>query len=647
MAYKWTYCRLGGTTRVNIKTTEDLKHLNELDKKMWTVTSCPVNGLEIDTQSLKYIDTNSDGSIHVDEVIAVSQWLSRVLTDLTPVLKGSDTLSLNLINQADEEGKKLYDSAQQILKEVGKADAQEISLAEASSSLAAFLKNKLEAALAAIDKDKTMDAPYGDDTDAIEAAWKALDAKVGDYFMRARLSQFAAESTAALDVQVSQIEAISADNLTSRMEQIAAYPLARIEAGVQELPLDAAINPAWAGQWSTVSKAFDTNAKTLTPEAWAAIGAAIKAYRDYQASITVTEADIKLDDETAEIQLVDKLLHLTRDFYQLLRNYVTLSDFYDPSCKAIFQAGTMLIDQRTLELCIRVSDAGAQAAQAPKSSLFLLFCDCISKVKGTSMKIMAAVTAGDVDDLFVGKNAIFYDREGNDYDAKVTAIIENPISVRQAMWTPYKKMAKFIEDQINKFAADKEAGVMNNATATITEKTEAAKAADTTNAAGASEAGKQVGSFDIAKYAGIFAAVGMAVGMIGTALVAVAKGFLGLTWWQMPLVILAIMLVISAPSMFIAWSKLRRRNLAPVLNANGWAINAAARINIPFGATLTQLVHLPAGSKVSGKDPFAEKTPLWRKLLYFVIVLVILAISAHLVAKRLGFDCPLTACCCC
>lgn len=646
MAYKWNYCRLGGTTRVNIKTAEDIKHLNELDKKMWTVTSCPVTGLEIDSQSLKYIDTNADGVIHIDEVVAVSQWLSRVLNDLSPVLEGKDTLALSVLNQADEDGKKLFESAQKILKEEGKEDAQEISLADSSASLAAFLKNKLEAALAAIDKGKTMEAPYGADTDAIEAAWKALDSKVGDYFMRARLSQFAAESTAALDVQVSQIEAISADNLTARMEQIAAYPLARIEAGQQELPLDAAINPAWVAQWNTVVKAFDAKTKTLTPETWAAVGAAIQAYRDYLASVTVTEADIKLDEETAAIQLVDKLLHLTRDYYQLLRNYITLTDFYDPEAKAIFQAGTLLIDQRTLDLCVRVNDAGAQAAQAPKSALYLLFCDCVSKSKGTNMKIIAAVTAGDVNDLFVGKNAIFYDRAGNDYDAKITAIVDNPISVRQAMWTPYKKMAKFIEDQINKFAADKEAGVMSDATATISEKTEAAKAADTTNAAGAAEAGKQVGSFDIAKYAGIFAAVGMAVGMIGTALVAVAKGFLGLTWWQMPLVILAIMLVISGPSMFIAWTKLRRRNLAPVLNANGWAVNAAAKINIPFGASLTQLVHLPAGANVSGKDPFAEKTPLWRKCLYTLVVLAIVAVVAHVVATRLGFACPLSCCGC-
>ena len=50
------------------------------------------------------------------------------------------------------------------------------------------------------------------------------------------------------------------------------------------------------------------------------------------------------------------------------------------------------------------------------------------------------LTAGDVDGLREGKNAVFYDREGNDYTAKVTSIVENPLSLRQAFWAPYKKI---------------------------------------------------------------------------------------------------------------------------------------------------------------------------------------------------------------
>ena len=69
--------------------------------------------------------------------------------------------------------------------------------------------------------------------------------------------------------------------------------------------------------------------------------------------------------------------------------------------------------------------------------------------------------------------------------------------------------------------------------------------------------------------------------------------------------------LVSVPSMAMAWFKLKRRNLAPILDANGWAINARARINIPFGTLLTGMAELPEGANRSLVDPFAEKQVLW------------------------------------
>lgn len=633
--YKWNYSRIGGITRIHIGSGEDIAHLSELDIKKWTVLSCPVKGLEIDEASLKYMDTNNDGAIHVNEVIEVAQWLTRVLKDKEFILEGKDTLPLDLLNQEDADGKALYDTAQKILKELGKPDAKEISLADSSSCLAAFLKNKLEAALAAIDTSAAIEAPFGDQTDAVEAAYNALDAKVKDYFMRSKLAQFSTESTQALDVQTSRIEAISADNLTQKMEEIATYPIARVD-GSQELSLQAAINPAWVGQWNVVKSVLDPKAKALTEEMWAEVGAKIKAYRDYQASITVTEADIPLDEETAAVQLVDKLLHLTRDYYTLLRNYVSFQDFYDVQKKAIFQCGTLVIDQRTCDFCVKVADAAALTAQSPKSGMYLITCAVSSKVWNESYNIMAAMTVGDVDDIFVGKNCIFYDRKGRDFDAKVTAIVDNPISIKQAMWRPYKKMIKLIEDNIEKYAAEKDKAQSEKAAAAINEKTEKAKSnldgADGKPAEGEAKAS----TFDIAKYAGVFAAIGMAVGMIGSALVAIGSGIMGLKWWQFPLVLLAIMLVISGPSMFLAWLKLRKRNMAPLLNANGWAVNAAAKVNIPFGETLTQEAKYPMGLKL--KDPFADrKMPVWKKILLWLLGILVFCVLVLLINRHYGW----------
>jgi hypothetical protein len=99
---------------------------------------------------------------------------------------------------------------------------------------------------------------------------------------------------------------------------------------------------------------------------------------------------------------------------------------------------------------------------------------------------------------------------------------------------------------------------------------------------------------------------------------------MGLVWWQMPLAVVGLLLVISGPSMVIAYMKLRSRTLAPILDATGWAVNTEATINIPFGASLTGLAALPPGAQRSLRDPFAQKKTPWKTYLFLAILLAVL-----------------------
>ncbi|MBO4370926.1 MAG: hypothetical protein J5808_06170 [Paludibacteraceae bacterium] len=695
--YNWKFSKIGGVTRVNIESGADIAHLGELDQKLWTVLSCPVKGLELDEATLNMIDTDHDGKIRVNEVVDHANWLCSVLKNPDFLLKQTGELPLSEINESDENGAKLLKSARQILSNLG-VDSDKISIANTSDSLAIFAKTRFNgdgviteastddealkatikacmdtigstadrsgeqgvnadqieafyAALtdyaawqqAAID-DKVM--VYGDDTEAALSAVKTVSTKVSDFFMRCKLSAFDASTTGALDMSSAKIEAISAQDLNACGEQIAAFPLARVNAEGQ-LPIDGTgINPAWQGAFETLRSLVLTKEfakkKTIGEADWNGIVAKFAAYEAWKAAqkgetveslgldtvkgflkadakaalLDLVAQDQALEAEAAEIQSVDKLVHLTRDFYALLKNFVTLSDFYSPEAWADFQAGTLYIDQRSCDLCIKVSDMPKHNAMAGLSAMYILYLDCTSKIKNETMTIAAVITNGDVNDLRVGKNAVFYDRNGLDWDATVTKIIENPISIRQAFWSPYRKMARFVEDQVNKFAASRDEKVTSDATGKIGnagEKLTAEAEADVKLKT------SQAQAFDIAKFAGIFAAIGMALGMIGSALVACAKGFMVLTWWQMPLVILGLMLIISGPAMIMAWLKLRKRSVSPLLNANGWAVNAQAFVNIRFGATLTKIAQFP---KVVAKDPFAQKgIPAWRKTLYCLIVL--------------------------
>ena len=107
---------------------------------------------------------------------------------------------------------------------------------------------------------------------------------------------------------------------------------------------------------------------------------------------------------------------------------------------------------------------------------------------------------------------------------------------------------------------------------------------------------------------------------------ALGKELFALTWWQLLLTFAAILMLISGPSMVMAWMKLRRRNIAPLLNANGWAVNAAAKISIPFGNTLTDVAKFP---KMKLKDPYAKAGMLvWAKVLITLCILAGAAAAA-------------------
>ena len=683
--YKWEFENIGGSSRVRVTTGEDIAHLNELDPKMWTVLSCPVKGLEIDEKSLTYMDCDGDGKLRVNDVICMSQWLTGALKDPDLLLEGKDSIALESFDRENADGAKLHKAAKGVLTALGRTE-ETVSLSDVTNVSAIFAGTRFngdgvitenssddaqdKAAIAAavaslggladrsgvqgVDAamietfyktladyaawcDAAVEAPYGADTDKVIELYNALDAKVKDFFMRSKLAAFSPDSTAVLDVQTASIQAISADNLTSKGDDIAAYPIARV-TGKAEIDLSAPVNPAWAARFDALKTlAFDPSAKVLTEADWTAIGAKISAYSAWKGSkagaaaealglekvkellaqdrkaalLAVAAEDASYAEDFNNIALVEKFLYAYRDFYRLLKNFVTFHDFYskDPDVKAIFQCGRLVIDQRECHFCMQVADMAKHNTMAASSGMYLIYCDCTTKTKAAKMTIVAAMTVGEVGDLFVGKNAVWYDNSGLEWDAVITKIIDNPISIAQAFWSPYRRIAVAIENLISKNAADKDAKLMKEATEKINAAPAALPAAGAATGAAAKPA--EAAPFDIGKFAGIFAALGMAVGMIGTALTNIFEGIFALPWWKVLLAFVGIMFVISGPAMVMAWLTLRRRNIAPLLNANGWAVNAASKISIPFGESLTEIAKFP---KLKLKDPYAKKgMPVWKR----------------------------------
>jgi hypothetical protein len=490
--------------------------------------------------------------------------------------------------------------------------------------------------------------PLGDATAAAVAAVRAVKTKVDDYFMRCRLAAFDPRACNALNREEKEYLAFSAKDLTITSAEIAGFPLARVEAG-RPLPLTQSVNPAWAdavtkfqndavkpllGEKSALTEAEwgQLLAKLGPYECWSAGlagGTVAKLGRDRVRQILASPAkdtltklvaeDKSLKPQFTAIAAVEKLARYNRDLYKLLNNFVSFRDFYGRKDKAIFQAGTLYLDQRSCDLCLTVEDGGRHALLAGLSGTYLAYCDCVRKATGEKLQIVAAFTGGDSDNLMVGRNGIFYDRKGRDWDATITKIIENPISIPQAFWAPYKKVVRMIEEQVAKRAAAAD-------TAATQQLQQSATAVVNPDQPPPPPPPVPVRTkMDTGTLAAIGLVLATLLGALGGIFGAIAK----LPAWQVPLAIVGILLAISLPSMLLAWLKLRRRNLGPILDANGWAVNAKAKMNVPFGGSLTGVATLPPGAQRDLVDPFAEKKSPWPKIIVLAFLLVLIYVALN------------------
>ena len=691
-AHTWHFFRTGGLDQVALTTGADLLALEHLDQKLWVALACPVKGLELDEKTLALIDTDGDGRIRVPELLAAITWSAAHLNDVGTLLAGTDGLPLAALNLNTPEGRAVHASAKQILANLGKKNATTITIAESADTAKIFAASPLngdgvippEAAAEAATKQLITDMiactggtadrtgslgvtaadiekffvaladyaawatsgaaaavlPLGDQTSAASAAIAAVRAKIDDFFARCRLAAFDARALAALNRSETEFLAIAAKELTRSAAEVAGFPLARIEAG-RTLPLLDGVNPAWSAALATlhataVTPIFGAAKTTLTAaewadlqarftahEAWAAAkaGAAceklglaraqeILASKGRDALATLLAEDLSLAPQFAAIAGVERLARFHRDLRSLLHNFVNFADFYSRDRWAVFQAGTLFLDSRSTEFCVRID---APNPFAVMSKAYIAYCSC-TRAGCPPMNLAACFTQGDSDYLFVGRHGVFYDRAGRDWDAVITGIVDNPISIRQAFWSPYKKFLRMIEEQVAKRAAAAEAA-SNARLATAAEKTANADAFK----------GEPPKKVDV----GAVAAIGVAISGAVTAITLILGYVFALKFWQYPLVLVGLVLVISAPSMLIAWLKLRQRTLGPLLEGNGWAVNGRVKINIPFGTALTDVAVLPAGSHRSLEDPYEDKAAAKQKRrATFFIVVVLLAAAA-------------------
>ena len=479
------------------------KILLERDIRKWYAISCPVAGVRFDERTLQLLDADGDGHIRTPEVISAIDFME------------SRSVSYGQLFTRDEADEKKLADVLSLQADLAKLEPSELDRAAMEQW---------------IEKGKTPEvAAAGDNTADAEAALSKVEDVIDRYF------------TVPEDM-----------------------PLVTEEPDCT-LPLKTHINPAY---FEDVCEFADKCVKPLLGERdeltrleWKRVKAAFAPYRAWIKAKPVMNAEAK-----AKLDAEEKFYRFKLHLGPFIDNYITMKNLYRGGHEAMFQCGRLRIDGRELDLCFHVENEAAHSALTVKSNCCVLYLKLSRPAEKKTRNICAAVTAGTVASLYVGRNGVFYDRDGLDWEAVITKIVENQVSLREAFWLPWKKLGEGVSGTVKKFLGDKQSK---------------ASAGVATGVKSAEQSG--------AVLASSMAAVGIAVGMVGAAAASVVAVLSGLhPWWKIIVAVVSVVLGVSVPSMLLTYLKLRRRDIGAILNASGWAINRRMRFSMRLARMFTR-----------------------------------------------------------
>ncbi len=508
--HEWKYFRAGGSDQVRLRNGADIAALAGLDRKSWLVLSLPVKGVRFDVRFLELLDTDKDGRIRIDEVLGAIRFLQDRNVDL-------DTLFTP--NAADA------------------AALEELKTRRANS-----------AAL-----------PLTAEEEKARTAWEAAGETDEIQVLGAR--------TAAAEASLAAVEAV----VDAYFTPAADMPLVTEEPS-RRLPLADHLNPKYA----EAIHRLDTDCvvpllgerASIDYTEWQKLKAAFAPYRAHRAAKPVPHAALQaqLDDE-------ERVLRYKMHLLAFLENFVNMKRLYRGREEALFQIGLLRLDAREFTLCFAVENETAHSALAGRSKCCVLYLNLTSANENAARTIGAVVTAGSTGRLYVGRKGVFLDREGREWEAVVTKVVANQVSLAEAFWAPWKKVGEGIAALAAKFLGDKQSAALSSVTA-----------------------GAQDAKMGGAALASSIAAIGIGIGMVGAALASILAAVSRLKPWQIPVAVGAVLLLVSLPSVILTAFRLRRRDLGAILNASGWAVNRPLFFSLAKARTFTRCVRVPWGS---------------------------------------------------
>jgi hypothetical protein len=213
-----------------------------------------------------------------------------------------------------------------------------------------------------------------------------------------------------------------------------------------------------------------------------------------------------------------------------------------------------------------------------------------------NMKLAVGVTSGNMRHFFLGKSGVFYTADGVMWDARIIDMIQQPVSISEALKMPFYKFADFIHKQADKFFTARSKQYED----TIAKDIQSQSKLPTAPPPAAPAAKKPVAPQQTPAFSGSMVLMGGGVGIaaIGSAFAFMAKSIQGISVSSVLAIFFGILLIFGGPIVTVSLTKLFRRNLAIFLEANGNALNGQLRLSLRMGRFFTYTPPLPEHSRI-------------------------------------------------
>lgn len=439
---------------------------------------------------------------------------------------------------------------------------------------------------------------FGAATSALYTDLEAARDKIDEYFAQCRLVAVDPEVAIKLGAvagRMSDDEATDPAALKARLE---AAPLAPPDPGMR-LPFGAALNPGWRAriealrvglvarvlgpgprthlteaEWATITAAMADHCaweREFRWPAYAALGAERLAADAVDAHVQASKELLASGRNTSlnldAIRSVEQLLMGQAFLLRLVNNYVSFPDLYRGKRRALFDRGDLTMDGRHFKLAVHVEDRGEHARVCKGSYICVLYLE-VTGEEVEPYEVAVAVTSGGRGNLSVGKRGVFEDEDDRQLDARVVQIIENPISIFEAILAPFKRLWSIVTAKIEGLTDDTDERLH--------------KAADGALARVAAEPPKpaQVQTMVQGGAGSLMAGWGIAIAALGSSMAFITSTLGSLDWVTIGTGLLGVVAAVVLPAALVAWLRLRQRDLSALLEGSGWAINARMRITL-------------------------------------------------------------------